>query len=76
MVLMSKESQAEVKRLQRMVDGLRKAGLSAEVCADGILMTRIDRWLKEHCAGNRTSLVYMRAIEHAHREGWLRADRA
>lgn len=73
---LSKESQAEVKRFQRMVDGLRKAGLSDEVCADGILMTKIDRWLKENCTGNRTGLVYLRAIEHAHREGWFRPGRA
>ena len=73
---LSKESQAEVKRFQRMVEGLRKAGLADEVCADGILMTRIDRWLKDNCTGNRTGLVYLRAIEHAAREGWFRPGRA
>lgn len=73
---LSKEAQAEVKRHQRMIEGLRKAGLADEVCADGILMTRLDRWMKENCTGNRTSLVYLRAIEHAHREGWLMVGRA
>ena len=59
-----------------MVAGLLNSGLSDEVCADGVLMTRIDRWLKENCTGNRTSLVYLRAIEHAAREGWFRGGRA
>lgn len=72
---LSKEAQAEGKRHQRMIEGLRKAGLSEAVCADGILMTRIDRWLKENCAGNRTMLVYLRAIEHGHREGWFGVGR-
>lgn len=73
---LSKEAQAEGKRHQRMIEGLRKAGLADEVCADGILMTRMDRWLKENCTGNRTGMVYLRAIEHAHREGWFRTARA
>lgn len=73
---LSKEAQAEGKRYQRMIEGLKKAGLADEVLADGILMTRIDRWLKENCTGNRTPMVYLRAIEHAHREGWFRSGRA
>lgn len=73
---LSKEAQAVTRRYQRMIDGLRKAGLSDEVLADGILMTRMDKWLAENCTGNRTTLVLLRAIEHAHREGWFRAGRA
>ncbi len=73
---LSKEAQAVTRRYQRMIEGLRKAGLSEEVLADGILMTRMDKWLAENCTGNRTTLVLLRAIEHAHREGWFRAPRA
>lgn len=73
---LSKEAQAVTRRYQRMIDGLRKAGLSDEVLSDGILMTKMDRWLAENCTGNRTTLVMLRAIEHAHREGWFRAGRA
>ena len=68
---LSKEAQAERKRFERLAEGLQKAGLAASVCEDGVLMMRLDGWLKDHCKGNRNLRAYMQAIEAARKSGWF-----
>lgn len=71
---LSKEAQAERKRFERLVDGLKNAGLNEEVTADGILIKRMDDWLKDNWQGSRTIKAYLQVIVHARKVGWFMAD--
>lgn len=63
--------QAISKRVQRLREGMRGAGLSADQIADEALMKRIDDWMAANCTGNRTAAQYQCAFEHAVRQRWI-----
>lgn len=69
--VLSKEAQAERKRFERLVDGLQSAGLNQDVTADGILLKRMDDWLKENWHGSRTIKAYLQVIVQARNSGWI-----
>ena len=70
---LSKGRQAEIKRIERLINGLRGAGLSAAVLEDAVLIARMDEWLTANHRGNRTPIAHLRVIEHAARAGWMAA---
>lgn len=71
---LSKEAQAERKRFERLVDGLRAAGMNEAATCDGILIKRMDDWLRENWQGSRTLKAYLKVIVQAREMGWLRPD--
>lgn len=73
---MSMEAQAEVKRLDRLRKALKGMGLGDAALADDVLIGRMDEWLTATCRGNRTALVYQRALVHAQASGWFRQGAA
>lgn len=64
-------ARAEEMRLRRLREGLEALGCDRRVILDDVLMNRLDGWLLETCRGNRTRLVYERALMFAKRAGWL-----
>ena len=72
---LSKEAQATAKRMERLASGLHQLGVDQAVTSDGVLMTRMDDWLRDNCRGNRTQAAYARALTHAAAQGWLELPR-
>jgi hypothetical protein len=68
---LSREAQAEAKRLERLSKGLKAAGLSDAVLGDAILLARLDEWLSANWKGNRTPLAYLRVVEAAAKAKWI-----
>ncbi|TMV86124.1 hypothetical protein FGG78_20135 [Thioclava sp. BHET1] len=64
---------AVAKRSERLRLALSEMGCDRAVIGDEVLIERMDKWLLESCHGNRTRLVYERALEHAARMGWFNA---
>lgn len=59
------------KRLQRLRDGMVKAGLSPAQAADDVLMARIEDHLAKICIGNRMAQHYAAAFDHSVRNRWI-----
>ncbi|WYK04458.1 hypothetical protein DWF04_015740 [Cereibacter sphaeroides f. sp. denitrificans] len=68
---LSREAQAEAKRMDRLAKGLQQAGLNADVSGDMILLKRIDDWLKANWLGSRTMRAHLAALEAARQQGWI-----
>lgn len=68
---LSKVAQAECKRLERLAEGLIKAGMVEAATQDGILMKRMDEWLQANWRGNRTLSAYLQVTKHAADQGWF-----
>ncbi len=68
---LSKEQQAERKRMERMRASLAKLGCNDGVLEDVILLGRMDQWLVKNWNGNRTRTAYERALIEATQQGWL-----
>jgi hypothetical protein len=69
---LSKEQQAERKRMERLRANLAKIGCNDEVLEDVMLMSRMDQWLAKNWNGNRTRSAHEAALIEATRQGWLR----
>lgn len=68
---LSKEDRAIAARRDRLCKALIELGCAKAVTDDHVLIGRLDLWLMETHKGNRTRVVYIRAMEHAIRSGWL-----
>lgn len=69
--VLSREEKAEYQRLKRLCEALADLGCAASVIEDGILMGRMNDWLKAACRGKRTRRSYEQALMHAIRSGWM-----
>lgn len=68
---LSKEDQANRKRVQRLRDGLRALGIGAEALADEVLIRRMDDWLTANWHRSRTAEAYGQAVVHAEAQRWF-----
>lgn len=74
----STESKAIYQRQGRLSDVMREMGVDKAMCADRVLIERLDAWLVENHHGQRRMPQFeasiKRALQHAHSEGWLRGN--
>lgn len=73
----SNEEKRAAQRLKRLAETMLAIGCRKELCADTVLVQRIDDWLLANHAGQRRrpqfDALIKRALDHAARMGWLGA---
>lgn len=68
---LSKEEQANRKRIQRLRDGLRALGVGPDALADEVLIRRMDDWLTANWQRSRTADAYGQVVIHAEAQRWF-----
>lgn len=71
----SSEGKAVYQRQQRLSEAMRDIGCDKAVCADRVLIERLDAWLLENHHGQRRMPQFeasiTRALRHAAEQGWM-----
>lgn len=71
----SSEGKAVYQRQQRLTEVMRDMGCDKALCADRVLVERLDAWLLENHNGQRRMPQFeasiTRALRHASEQGWI-----
>lgn len=71
----SNEARAVAMRRKRLAEDMAKIGCDKKMCADEVLIAKLDDWLVEHHHGQRRMPQFerslQRALAHAVQEGWI-----
>lgn len=69
------EEKRAAQRLKRLSEAMAKMGCDKRMCADAVLLQRLDQWLLENHKGQRRQPQFdawiARALTHADRAGWI-----
>lgn len=68
---LSKDDQAERRRVDRLRLRLGEIGVSQTILGDRVVIETMDEWLVTHCKGRRVDMWLRRVLEWATREGVL-----
>lgn len=73
------EEKRAAQRLKRLAETMHSIGCGKDMCADAVLVQRIDEWLLANHNGQRRrpqfDALIRRALDHASRMGWITAPR-